>query len=351
MSEPPKSEPPKSEPRTGKALILATKPFEAESPARSWLELGLSFLVYFAFLSLVFVTDIAVVQVLAALVAGVVQFRFFALFHDHVHGALFTRSPVGHRVMSVIGLLMLVPRAAWKETHSFHHQQNGKLKWASIGSYPVMTTEQLAQATAAQRRKYFVLRHPLSIVFGYVMVGIRGMCIQAFLRAPKRHWGGPLALVIHVAVFVALSLWLGVWLAALLWVVPVMGNHAFSAYLFYAQHNFPETRFFEAGKWDYTSAALHGSSFLEMNPVMHWLSANIGYHHVHHLNHKIPFYRLPEAMAAIEELQSPHHTSFRPKDVAACLRLSHWDPGLQRMQSGVPVAPRVAPVSAGEEVV
>jgi omega-6 fatty acid desaturase (delta-12 desaturase) len=59
---------------------------------------------------------------------------------------------------------------------------------------------------------------------------------------------------------------------------------------------------------------------------MRWFTGNIGYHHVHHLNPKIPFYRLPEAMVAIKELQSPVMTSLRPYDILACLRLKLWDP-------------------------
>jgi acyl-lipid omega-6 desaturase (Delta-12 desaturase) len=59
---------------------------------------------------------------------------------------------------------------------------------------------------------------------------------------------------------------------------------------------------------------------------MRWFTGNIGYHHVHHLNPKIPFYRLPEAMVAIPELQAPVTTSLRPRDIVACLRLKLWDP-------------------------
>jgi omega-6 fatty acid desaturase (delta-12 desaturase) len=63
-----------------------------------------------------------------------------------------------------------------------------------------------------------------------------------------------------------------------------------------------------------------------MGRLMRWFTGNIGYHHVHHLNPKIPFYRLPEAMSAIKELQAPVMTSLRPRDIAACLRLKLWDP-------------------------
>src|SRR5439155_7141085 len=106
---------------------------------------------------------------------------------------------------------------------------------------------------------------------------------------------------------------------------------ALGSYLFYAQHNFPGARFQEGDAWDYTAAALTGSSYIAMNPVLRWFTGNIGYHHVHHLNAGIPFYRLPEAMAQMEELQSPGVTTLSPLGVYRCLRLKLWDPEGQRL--------------------
>lgn len=70
-----------------------------------------------------------------------------------------------------------------------------------------------------------------------------------------------------------------------------------------------------------------------MGPTLSWLLGNIGYHHVHPLNPQIPFYRLPEAMAAIPELQHPTVTTVRPRDIRACLRANLWDEGTSRMVS------------------
>jgi omega-6 fatty acid desaturase (delta-12 desaturase) len=70
---------------------------------------------------------------------------------------------------------------------------------------------------------------------------------------------------------------------------------------------------------------------MRMNPLMRWLSGNIGFHHVHHLNPQIPFYRLPEAMAGISALQTPVVTSLRWKDVYGCFTLKLWDPKLETM--------------------
>ena len=103
------------------------------------------------------------------------------------------------------------------------------------------------------------------------------------------------------------------------------------SYLFYAQHNFPAAIYKPNTEWNYAGAALESSSYMEMNKIGHWMTANIGYHHVHHLNSRIPFYRLPEAMAAIPELQRPGRTSLSPSNIIKCLRLKAWDPELNRM--------------------
>ncbi len=70
-----------------------------------------------------------------------------------------------------------------------------------------------------------------------------------------------------------------------------------------------------------------------MGRLMRWFTGNIGYHHIHHLNARIPFYRLPEAMAGLAELQSPGATSLRLRDIIACLRLKLWDHDQDRLVS------------------
>ena len=109
--------------------------------------------------------------------------------------------------------------------------------------------------------------------------------------------------------------------------------HGIGAYLFYAQHNFSGVSFADKGGWTYEKAAMDSSSFMVTGPIMRWFTANIGYHHIHHLNAKVPFYRLPEVMQAIPELNSPKRTSLNPVEIFRCLRLKVWDPETQQMLS------------------
>ncbi|MEJ7734322.1 MAG: hypothetical protein WKG00_34645, partial [Polyangiaceae bacterium] len=71
-----------------------------------------------------------------------------------------------------------------------------------------------------------------------------------------------------------------------------------------------------------------------------------------HLNARIPFYRLPEAMAALPELQDPVVTTLWPRDIRACLRLALWEATASRMvslpdtSSVRPASPRPAPAGS-----
>lgn len=108
-------------------------------------------------------------------------------------------------------------------------------------------------------------------------------------------------------------------------ILPLMVACAAGSYLFYAQHNFPGCHLEAREDWTHAGAALKSSSYLKMSSLMNWFTGNIGYHHIHHLNAKIPFYRLPEAMDALPELQKPASITLGVKDIYACFRSNVWD--------------------------
>ena len=178
---------------------------------------------------------------------------------------------------------------------------------------------------------YLAVRHPLNIAMGYFTIFIGGMCCASFISSPKRHADALIALILHIALSVCVIIYWGWVTWILLFLLPFTLACAMGSYLFYAQHNFPGVTFASNKDWAYDKAALESSSYMVMNPVMAWFTANIGYHHIHHLNSKIPFYRLPEVMDHLPELQQCKKTSLHFKEIYACLRLKVWDPEKGRM--------------------
>ncbi|MCC6621531.1 MAG: fatty acid desaturase [Deltaproteobacteria bacterium] len=317
--------------RTGAELNQAVKPFQEEDRKKSWRLLAITLLALAAPLAGILVAPWWPVQVALAILAGLVQIRLFIFYHDYNHGAILHDSKAGDVVMAIIGFYMMAVRSVWRETHNYHHKNNAKLIGSAIGSFPVVTVGMWNSMTPTQRRFYRVIRHPATIFLGYFTVFLIGMTLSPFKRDPKRHWGGPLSVVIHFAMFALLGLAVG-WFTAFCFVIlPLFVALGLGSYLFFAQHNFPDMKLRDRRSWDYTFAALSSSSMFDMGPIMHWFTGNIGYHHIHHLNHRIPFYRLPEAMAAVPELQAPGRTTWKPADVVGCLRLAVWDPEKERM--------------------
>jgi len=315
----------------GKELILATKPFAKEVKSKSWLYMLSTFLLVGLALTGTIFIPFFVGKLLSSILAGMLLVRSFIIYHDHQHHSILIHSKIGNFIMTGFGYFILSPTSIWKRSHDHHHSHNSKLFSASIGSYPIATKRKFEEMTSRERFKYLAIRHPLTIAMGYFSMFIVGMCIASFVSNPRKHYDSLIALILHVTVSVLIFIFLGwqIWLC--LFFLPFIIAFALGAYLFYAQHNFPGVTFAENNDWAYEKAALESSSYMEMNPVMAWLTGNIGYHHIHHLNSKIPFYRLPEVMAKFKELQHCKRTSLNLREVAACLRLKIWDQEKRQM--------------------
>ena len=271
-------------------------------------------------------------RVACSVLTGLLYLRLFVIYHDQQHGAILLRSKLAECFMRVFGILILSPSSVWRSSHNHHHSHNSKLRGSHIGSFPIMTSAQFLKSSKGVRFKYLFMRHPLTILFGYVFIFLHGMCLYPCFNDPWEHADCFIAFVLHITIGAAL-VWLLGWPALFLTlIIPHFIASAIGSYLFYAQHNFPGVSFSDNAGWTYEKAALESSSFMKMGPVMRWFTANIGYHHIHHLNARIPFYRLPEATAGIPELQTPKTTSLHPAEIIRCLRLKVWDVEAQQMR-------------------
>lgn len=315
----------------GKQLIIATKPFASEVRWKSWFYTISSLLLLSGFIiATIYIPNIWA-RILCSIFSAMLLARCFIIFHDYQHHTILHKSPLANVLFTAFGIYMLTPPNIWKRSHDHHHNHNAKLFSASIGSFPIMTKQKFMEASKTERMVYLSIRHPINMFFAYFTTFMYGMCIQSFLSSPRRHWDSLVVLVIHFSIAIFLFVHFG-WLTWFLaFFLPFFLSHMLGSYLFYAQHNFPEAVFRNNTDWTYANAALESSSYMAMNPFFEWVTANIGYHHIHHLNSRIPFYRLPEAMAKIPELQSPKVTTLKPWDIAACLRLKLWDPEQNKM--------------------
>lgn len=327
--------------RSGRELHDATRPFATESRVRSWWYTGSTCVVLAAVLTAAGIIPWWPVRLAFSIVGGLVMVRAFVLYHDFMHGAILRKSPAAKLLFSTYGLIALTPPRAWRHSHNHHHASVGKpipveegkfsLLTSDVGAVPLMTTDMWRQTRWWQRLRYRISRHPITILAAYVTVFLLSVCLVPLLKNPRKYWDGALSLLLHGGLIATVWAFAGFPVVFFSLLLPFAVAAATGAYLFFAQHNYAGMRIVPAEEWSHFRAALESSSYLRMGRLMNWFTANIGYHHVHHLNSLIPFYRLPEAMAAIPELQSPSVTTLWPRDVLSCMRLSLWDARAQQL--------------------
>lgn len=319
--------------RVGRELLHATRPFENESVARSWWCVSSTFVLMIAALAAAAAVSGWPMRTLLSVLGALGTVRAFITYHDFMHGAILRGSRIASVLFHLYGAFALTPTRSWKKSHNYHHGHVGRISPTAIGAFPIITTRMWQAASRAQRARYRASRHPLIVLFGYVTVFAFSICLLPLLREPRKHWDSAVSLLAHGGLISVLWVFGGFGVAFFAVLLPMTVASMLGSYLFFAQHSFERMYIFSPDPWSFYRAALQSSSYIRLNKVMEWFTGNIGYHHVHHLNVRIPFYRLPEAMAAIPELQSPATTSLAAPEILECFRTSLWDEDLQRMIS------------------
>ena len=330
--------------RYGKDLIRQTLPFTVEDRSRSWRH-------FWASLAVLAITAVAAalplwwpLRTICSLLLGLALVRTFVLYHDYMHGAILSGSRFADVFFKSFSLMVLAPPTLWKQSHDYHHGHSGQYVGAErgrlpllsthtdIGAFPLMSVAEYTRASVWKRLRYRVARNPLMIALAWPAIFMFSICLVSFVTQPRHRGWSALALAINLLMATAMALFKPDALIFSL-LIPSLFGSALGAYMFYCQHNFPGARDLQPAEWDYVATAVHSSSFMRTGPVMAWFTANIGYHHVHHANSGIPFYRWPEAMQAIAALRDPHATSLHPREIARCLSLKLWDAERGRMVS------------------
>lgn len=317
--------------RVDRELHAATRAFARDSAARSWWYIASTFGTLVVILAAAAIAPWWPLRLMASVLGALLLVRAFILYHDFMHGAILPGSRLARAVFYTYAAINLTPPRSWRDSHNFHHANVGKIIGSNVGSFPLMTTRMWQSASRLQRLRYRIVRHPVTILCGYVTIFLGSVCAAPLFRRPSRYWDSGLSLLAHGSAVAILWVFGGVDAAIFALILPMAMAAAVGGYLFYVQHSFTGLRILPETEWTHYRAALVSSSYLRLGPVMRWFTGNIGFHHVHHLNSLIPFYQLPQAMAAIPELQHPSVTTLRPGDVLASFRANLWDDESGRM--------------------
>ena len=288
--------------------------------------------------------------------------RVFMMMHDAGHGCLFIHPWQNKIAGFIMGVLCGVPEYVWSKHHAYHHATNGN--WNKYrGPLAVLSSDEYAELSAKKQKTYANSRNILLAPFAGFMyfiftprfTWIKGSIqvvihtIKGKLSAPKtslkeivsgfetgywanwkeyRHMAANNIVLISLIIF---GCWyFGVSAFMVVYLIALSLPGALGIILFTVQHNFEGSYATGDDGWDYNTAAIEGTSYFDLPRILHWFTADIGYHHVHHLSARIPNYKLRQCH---EEYQSLFNTVpiVRLKDVFKSFKYILWDEASGRL--------------------
>ena len=267
--------------------------------------------------------------------AGLVV-RLFIIQHDCGHGSYF-RSPLANEIVGwICSIATLTPYCNWRRQHAGHHAVWNNLDERHGGAdiySACLTLQEYLDLSPRRRWFYRITRHPAMaqiILPPFVFLLLFRFPFDAPRTWRKERRGVHFTNLALASMFSGLAVLLG-WKQVLLVQLPVMIFASIAGvWLFSVQHRFEESEWFRQEQWTPLKAALNGSSYLQLPPVLQWFTGNIGFHHVHHLMPRVPNYRLQACHEALLALGG----AVRTLSLAGALRapsFALWDEARARM--------------------
>lgn len=250
--------------------------------------------------------------------------RAFVLMHECGHGSLFLSAGLNRAFGFVFGVLSGMPQFVWAKHHAYHHATNGN--WAKYrGPLNTRSVDEFRAMSDVQQRRYELARNIWMAPFGgflyliltprltwligsITFVGhvLKGMIAQpdvpvrthaAGFKTPywndaKEYWHMFWNNIVLLTVWVLMSLWIGPALFFAVYLISISLAGGAAILIFTVQHNFEHAYASGDEGWDAKEAAMRGTSFLDLPRWLDWFTANIAYHHIHHLSARIPNYCL-----------------------------------------------------------
>jgi omega-6 fatty acid desaturase (delta-12 desaturase) len=262
--------------------------------------------------------------------------RTFMLQHDCGHASMFNARWANDGLGWLCSLFTLTPYAHWRRQHAGHHSVWNDLDCRDRGADIYSTCATVSEyrlMRPAQRLAYRTIRHPL-----IAQLLLPPLVFLLLYRLPfdaPRGWqrerrGVHLTNLALLGLYGGLALLLGWWPVTLVLLAVMVPASIIGVWLFSLQHRFDGVLWERHAKWHPAVASLKGSSYLRLPRVLQWLTASIGFHHIHHLAPRIPNHQLEACHRAHPAFASVARV-VTLRDGLRASRYALWDEASQRM--------------------
>lgn len=261
--------------------------------------------------------------------------RIFIIQHDCGHQSFFETRKWNNRVGLICSFFSAIPYKYWAKVHSHHHGHTGQLEERDFGDINFLTVKEYHALPLGKKISYRIFRSPFMLFAIVPIIYLVFSLRYPFLGKGMKGWKSiHKALTVNNLLFTLAFIGCGFlfgWKNFLMVHLPIVyffGSIAF--WFFYVQHQHEETYQRWQDKWDYVLAAIKGASYYKLPKVMHWLTGNIGYHHIHHLSSQIPSYNLAKCAEENPILQK-HVTALTFRQSLGTINNKLWDEESERM--------------------
>jgi len=315
-------------------------PFQSPILARSLVQLATSFGGFLATCTVMYLCvaiSLWIALPLSALAAGFLV-RIFIIQHDCGHGSFFRSRRANDLIGMLCSLMTLTPYAFWRRQHARHHGSWNNLDRRAASGLDIysscMTVSEYRALGLWLRALVRCAQHPLVsnlLLPPFVFIILYRTPFDAAENWRRERYGVYLTNLALIAFFGGLGLTLGYGEVVAVQ-LPVMACASIvGVWLFSIQHRFEHALWAPGESWNFNAASLRSTSYLRLPRVLQWFTGNIGFHHVHHINPRIPNYRLEECHKANAGFQTAPQLTLGA--ALRALRYTLWDSDLQRLVS------------------
>lgn len=258
--------------------------------------------------------------------------RFFIIQHDCGHGSFTASRWLNDAIGRVMSVFTVTPYGLWRRVHAHHHASSGNLDRRGAGDIKTLTVKEYLALRPFGQFRYRIYRSPIFLfLIGVPAFFVLVQRLPWFHPLPVRDtWRSVLGLNLAIiVVYGTLGLATGFDTLALIALPSILVASVIGGWLFFIQHQFEDTHWESGDGWDFQIAAVHGSSYYVLHPILDWFTGHIGLHHIHHLNSMVPNYRLRACLEASPEFMALNRLSLW--DSFKCARLTLWDEAERRL--------------------
>lgn len=313
-------------------LLAECAPFQSPILRRSLLQLSTSFGGFFATCAAMYLclaVSLWAALPLSALAAGFLV-RIFIIQHDCGHGSFFRSRRANDLMGMLCSLMTLTPYAFWRRQHARHHGSWNNLdRRAASGLDIYSSCMTVAEYRALRRWRRAIVRvtnHPIVanlILPPVVFIFLYRTPFDAAKNWRRERYAVYLTNIALVALIGLLGLVLGYRRVAAVQLPVMVCASIIGVWLFSVQHRFEGALWTPEGSWNFTAASLGSTSHLHLPRILQWFTGNIGFHHVHHINPRIPNYRLEDCHKANVALHAAPQLTLGT--ALRALRYTLWD--------------------------